>query len=115
VDVYRAGQKVRGFAAVVGKRSTPTPHGQFAVWEKVREPDPTGFLGPWALHLTAHSNVLFSFGGGPGRVALHGRDGASLLDPLGTADSHGCVRLLNRNIIWLAKVLNPGDPVLVTD
>jgi hypothetical protein len=115
VDVYRSGRKVRGFAAVVGKGSTPTPHGLFAVWEKIPEPDVHGFLGPWALHLTAHSNVLFNFGGGPGRVAIHGRDGASLLDPLGTADSHGCVRVLNQNVIWLAEVLNPGDPVLVTN
>lgn len=114
VDVYESGHEVRGFRAVVGKPSTPTPHGVFAVWEKIPEPDPRGFLGPWALHLTAHSNVLFNFGGGPGRVAIHGRDGASLLDPLGSADSHGCVRVLNQNVIWLARVLHPGDPVIVT-
>lgn len=115
VDVYRDGKLVRGFRAVVGKPSTPTPHGLFAVWEKIPEPDPTGFLGPWALHLSAHSNVLFNFGGGPGRVAIHGRDGTSLLDPLGTADSHGCVRVLNQNVIWLAEMLNPGDPVVITN
>jgi len=115
VDVYRSGRLVRGFRAVVGKPSTPTPHGLFAVWEKIPEPDPNGFLGPWALHLTAHSNVLFNFGGGPGRVAIHGRAGASLLDPLGTADSHGCVRVLNQNVIWLAEMLNPGDPVIITN
>ena len=115
VDVYRAGRVIRAFAAVVGKPTTPTPHGVFAVWEKIPEPDPRGFLGPWALHLTAHSNVLFNFGGGPGRVAIHGRDGASLLDPLGTADSHGCVRVLNQNVIWLAATLHPGDPVIITN
>jgi lipoprotein-anchoring transpeptidase ErfK/SrfK len=114
VDVYRSGRLVRSFSAVVGKPSTPTPHGLFAVWDKVRESDPTGFLGPWALHLTAHSNVLMNFGGGPGRVAIHGRAGSSLRDPLGSADSHGCIRVLNANIIWLAGVLGSGDPVLVT-
>jgi hypothetical protein len=115
VDVYRSGRYVRGFQAVVGRPSMPTPHGLFAVWEKIAEPDPTGFIGPWALHLTAHSNVLFNFGGGPGRVAIHGRDGLSLLDPLGTADSHGCIRVLNSDIDWLASVLPDGAPVLVTN
>lgn len=114
VIVFKSGRLLLRFPAVVGKPSTPTPPGLFAIYEKVLEPDPTGFLGPWALFLTAHSNVLFNFGGGPGRVAMHGRDGASLLDPLGTADSHGCIRLLNGNIIWMARVLSPGDPTQVT-
>lgn len=79
--------------AVVGKRSTPTPRGLHAVYETVRQPDPNAFLGNWALHLTAHSNVHFNFGGGDGRVAIHGRGGRSLATPLGTAGSNGCVRM----------------------
>jgi hypothetical protein len=113
VDVYRAGRLARRFSAVVGTPSTPTPRGQFAIWEQVPEPDPTGFIGPWALHLTAHSDVLRSFGGGPGRVAIHGRDGTSLLDPLGSARSHGCVRIADSNIRWLASVLRAGVPVSI--
>jgi lipoprotein-anchoring transpeptidase ErfK/SrfK len=104
---------VRRFRAVVGKPSTPTPLGLFAVYDRARQPDPDAFLGPWALHLTAHSNVLEDYGGGPGRVALHGRSGASLRDPLGTAASHGCVRVRNGDIRWLAKVAAPGTPVLI--
>ena len=57
----------------------------FAVAEIVRQADPDGFLGPWALHLTAHSDVLDNYGGGPGTVAHpRTRRGVSLLDPLGT-------------------------------
>ena len=58
--------------------------------------------------------MLDDYGGGPGRVALHGRGGASLLDPLGTARSHGCIRVDNRQITFLARVLKPGTPVAVT-
>ena len=58
-----------------------------------------------------HSDVLDDYGGGPGRVALHGRDGVSLLDPLGSARSHGCVRLPNRAIVRLAREAVPGTPV----
>ena len=111
--MYRAGHLAHSFLAVVGKPSTPTPRGDFAVWEKVPEPDPTGFIGPWALHLTAHSDVLHRFGGGPGRVAIHGRDGASLLDPLGSARSHGCIRVADPDIRWLAGVVQDGVPVRV--
>jgi hypothetical protein len=76
VTVYRDGTRVRRFRAVVGKPSTPTPHGLAAIYERNRQPDPGGFLGPWSLPLTIHSNVLMNFGGGPGRVAIHGRAGA---------------------------------------
>ena len=113
VQVFRDGRQVRRFRAVVGAPSTPTPHGLFAVNEEIRQPDPKAFLGPWALHLTAFSNVLDNYGGGPGRVAIHGRSGASLLDPLGTARSHGCVRVANVDVAWLATHLEPGVPVRI--
>ena len=58
-----------------------------------RSPIRGDFYGPWALHLTALSDVLTTFDGGPGRIAIHGRGGSSLRDPLGTARSHGCIRI----------------------
>ena len=78
MTVYRNGRKQRSFRSVIGAPATPTPRGLYAIYEKLAQPDPKGFLGPWALHLTAFSNVLLNYGGGPGRVAIHGRDGASL-------------------------------------
>ena len=111
VSVLRSGVLVKRFRAVVGKPATPTPEGRFAVSEIVRQPDPTGFVGPWMLHLTAFSNVLDNFGGGRGRVAIHGRAGASLLDPLGSARSHGCIRVSNAPVRWLAAKMAPGVPV----
>jgi hypothetical protein len=113
VTVFRAGRRVMSFRAVVGAPDTPTPKGLFAIYERVRQPDASGFLGPFALHLTAHSNVLDNYGGGPGRVAIHGRAGASLLDPLGTSRSHGCVRIGSGRVVWLAQTLPPGTPVRI--
>jgi lipoprotein-anchoring transpeptidase ErfK/SrfK len=114
VTFLRSGRVARTFKAVVGAPATPTPRGRFAVYETARQPDADGFLGPFALHLTAHSDVLDDYGGGPGRVAIHGRGAESLRDPLGSAASHGCVRIDNAAVRHLARVLIPGVPVVIS-
>ncbi len=68
--------------------------------------------GPFALVLSARSNVLQEFAGGQGQVAIHGL--ANLGGTPGTAISHGCVRLANRNVSWLAGRIAPGTPVTMT-
>jgi lipoprotein-anchoring transpeptidase ErfK/SrfK len=90
VTVYYHGRRVEGFPAVVGKPSTPTPRGTFFVEENVRMPVSMAG-GPFALALSARSNVLQDFDGGPGQIGIHGRDG--LGGTLGQAESHGCMRL----------------------
>jgi hypothetical protein len=114
VMIYRQGKLIHKFRAVIGTAATPTPDGVAAIYERDPQPDPHGFLGPWALPLTIFSNVLQNFGGGPGRVAIHGRDGASLNDPLGSAASHGCIRIENGAINWIAKNVPQGTPVQIT-
>jgi lipoprotein-anchoring transpeptidase ErfK/SrfK len=114
VEVYGHGRLIHSFSAVVGKPATPTPDGLAAIYEVDRQPDPEGFLGTWALPLTILSNTLHSFGGGPGRIAIHGRGGESLQDPLGSARSHGCIRLDNTSVGWLAQMVRPGTPVQIS-
>jgi lipoprotein-anchoring transpeptidase ErfK/SrfK len=110
VLVYRHGALIRSFAAVVGKPSTPTPRGRFFVEETVLLP--RGSPGaPFALALSARSNVLQEFEGGPGQVAIHGV--ANVGGTPGTAASHGCIRLADRAIRWLAARVSPGVPVTI--
>jgi lipoprotein-anchoring transpeptidase ErfK/SrfK len=111
VRIYRSGRLVRTILAVVGAPGTPTPHGHYAIYEKIAQRDPNSIIGPWALHLTAFSDVLDNFGGGPGRVAIHGRNGEYLIAPLGTAASHGCIRISDNNVGFLARVTISGTPV----
>jgi lipoprotein-anchoring transpeptidase ErfK/SrfK len=111
VLVYRSGRLVRSFSAIVGKPSTPTPHGQFFVEEGIRMRSGAAG-GPYALALSARSNVLQQFEGGPGQIAIHGI--ANLGGTLGTAASHGCVRISNRSVSWLAARVGPGVPVAIT-
>jgi lipoprotein-anchoring transpeptidase ErfK/SrfK len=113
MTVYRDGRRVRRFRAVIGAPATPTPRGLSAIYERNPQASPHGFLGPWVLSLTSFSSVLESFGGGPGRIGIHGRGGASLLDPLGSARSHGCIRISNARVRWLARRARPGTPVRV--
>jgi L,D-transpeptidase catalytic domain len=111
LTLYRAGKIVKSVSVVVGAPSTPTPTGLFAVATAVPQPDPKGFYGPWVLHLNAFSDALKEFDGGPGVIGIHGRDGASLETALGTAGSHGCVRVDDAVVSLLAKVAGPGTPV----
>lgn len=111
--LLRAGTVVISASVVVGKPSTPTPAGLFAINEMIRQPR-THVIGPWALHLTAHSNVLDSFDGGPGRVAIHGRRGRLLNDPLGTASSRGCIRMDNKVLLRIVNSVRPGTPVVIS-
>jgi lipoprotein-anchoring transpeptidase ErfK/SrfK len=109
VTVYRSGHVVRRFRAVVGKPSTPTPHGRFFVEETIVL---RGVGAPYALALSARSNVLQQFDGGPGQIALHGLGGVG--GTPGTAVSHGCIRLSSGPISWLAARIGPGVPVTIT-
>ena len=110
VTVFYAGHAVNTFSAVVGKPTTPTPTGSFFVEENVTlTPEQSG--APYALALSARSNALQEFDGGPGQTALHGI--ANIGGIPGTAVSHGCVRLTTADITWLAARITPGVPVTI--
>jgi lipoprotein-anchoring transpeptidase ErfK/SrfK len=116
LTLFDLGRRVQRVRVVVGKPSTPTPTGLFAIADAVAS-NPAEFVGSWVLALTAHSDVLRAFDGGDGNVAIHGRGGASLADPLGSAASHGCIRLANDTIDALVDRIGryelPGTPVQV--
>ncbi len=110
VVAYRNGRPLASFGAVIGKPSTPTPVGEYFVEENVllRRGD---VGGPFALATSARSNVLQEFDGGPGQIALHGRDAVG--GQIGSAVSHGCIRLADPAIAWLAARITPGVPVTI--
>jgi lipoprotein-anchoring transpeptidase ErfK/SrfK len=110
VSAYSKGHLLKSFQAVVGKPSTPTPTGEFFVEETLQMPAGEAG-GPFALALSARSNVLQEFEGGPGQIAIHGLD--NLGGTLGAAESHGCIRLATASIEWLATRIGPGTPVTI--
>jgi len=110
VTVYDHGRSRAVFPAVVGASSTPTPDGQFFV-EEVMSLDPGTMGGPYALALSARSDVYSEFDGGPGQIALHST--YAIGGTLGTAESNGCIRLAPSVMSWLAARIGPGVPVTI--
>jgi lipoprotein-anchoring transpeptidase ErfK/SrfK len=110
VTVYRRGKAVRAFSAVIGAAGTPTPRGKYFVEETVALT--TRYVGgPYALALSARSYVLQEFAGGPGQIAVHGVWNVG--GRMGTAVSHGCVRLDTAAITWIGQRIGPGVPVTI--
>lgn len=107
--LYHFGKLVNTYSAATGTGGTPTPHGLFFITELLA-PTNAGY-GPYAYGLSAFSNVLTSFGGGPGQIGIHGTDNAA---SIGRSASHGCVRLSNTDITALAKQLPLGTSVNIT-
>ncbi|WP_254786155.1 L,D-transpeptidase family protein [Curtobacterium sp. MCBA15_008] len=108
LELYKAGTVVDRYPVATGTGGTPTPTGHFALTELLA-PTNAGY-GPYAYGTTAFSDVLNSFGGGPGQIGLHGTDDSS---SIGTDSSHGCVRMHNADISALAKLLPLGTPIQV--
>ena len=105
VSVFRDGVRIKRFRAAVGTGGTPTPRGLFAIYDRVAT---GGQLGPYILVLTAHSNVLRTFGGGNGTVGIHGWPSSAVL---GKAVSHGCVRMSRSDVRVLTRYAKTGVPV----
>lgn len=106
--LYKNGALVKTYTAATGTGGTPTPHGSFYITELL-QPTNEGY-GPYAFGLSAFSDVLTSFGGGPGQIGLHGTDDAG---SIGHAASHGCIRLSNADITELATLLPLGTPITI--
>lgn len=110
VSVYHKGAVVKQFSVVVGRPSAPTPPGPYFVEESLAiTPGYPG--GPYALALSARSNVYSEFDGGPGQIAFHGVFGIG--GTPGTAVSHGCVRVESGDMAWLGTHIHNGVPVRI--
>jgi hypothetical protein len=94
-----------------GRDATPTPAGEFFV----RDHFPTGSAnhayGPFAFGLSGHSDVLYQFGTGDGRLAIHGTDQPSTI---GANASNGCVHVPNDVVLALVDLLPIGTPVVIS-
>jgi len=108
VTLFRNADIVATYAAATGTGGTPTPVGTFYLTELLA-PMNQGY-GPFAFGVSAFSDAVTSFGGGVGQIGLHGTDDSA---SIGTAASHGCIRLSNEDITTLAGILPLGTPITI--
>ena len=109
VTRLRAGNPIFVVPAAIGSAATPTPTGRYYVNQKLVPSDPWGAFGPAAIGISAFSPVLKSWAQG-GPIAIHGTNEATLL---GSAVSHGCIRVRNADILRLFRLAPTGTPVLI--
>ena len=106
--LYKRGAAVFTTRVGVGKPYWPTPAGEFYVRERI-----TGFsdliYGPLAFGTNARSAVLTDWPGG-GFIGIHGTNQPEILPG---RVSHGCVRMPNRAILRLARLMPLGTPVTI--
>jgi hypothetical protein len=109
VSFFAEGRSVWQAPVGIGKPSTPTPSGLFWVREEFVLPD-QAFYGPYAFGTSAYANISDWPGGGV--VGLHGTDAPQLIPG---RPSHGCIRLRNRDILWLAQHVPVGTPIAIVN
>jgi L,D-transpeptidase-like protein len=104
--LYSRGRTVWTSRIGVGRPSMPTPTGRFYIREKLKGFGAT--YGPVAFGTSAYSRLSDWPGGGV--IGIHGTDQPGLIPG---RPSHGCIRVPNRAVLRLARLMPLGTPVHV--
>jgi lipoprotein-anchoring transpeptidase ErfK/SrfK len=108
VTVYRGGAVIRRFGVAIGKPSTPTPTGRFAVTDKLDFAGGSSAYGCCAVALSGHQPHIEPGWRGGDRLAIHG---TFLTGTIGEAASFGCLRARDSDVRWLVRRLYLGTIV----
>src|SRR3954451_159852 len=107
--LIRSGRLVFRSRIGIGQKQSPTPKGQFYVRDRLQGFPPGSIYGALAFGLNARSSVLTDWPGG-GFVGIHGTNQPYLLPG---RVSHVCIRMRNRDILRLARLMPVGTPVTI--
>jgi lipoprotein-anchoring transpeptidase ErfK/SrfK len=108
--VRRGGEVVRRMTVAIGRASSPTPVGRFAVTDKLPGSRYGSYYGCCILALSAHQPNLPPGWTGGDRIAVHGTNDPS---SIGGAVSAGCPRASAGDMRFLMRVVPLGAPVVV--
>ena len=92
----------------VGAPGTGTPGGRFWIRERLPNLGGSPIYGPWAFGTAAYSKLSDWPGGGV--VGIHGTNQPELIPG---RPSHGCVRVRNKDIVKLERLMPLGTPIRI--
>ncbi|MUG93103.1 L,D-transpeptidase family protein [Scytonema sp. UIC 10036] len=115
VTVYQGKNLIKSYPVAVGRRGWETPVGNFRVRDMLVNPTwihpKTGKAIPGGDAKNPLGNYWIGFWtNGKDWVGFHGTPNP---ESVGTAASHGCIRMYNQDIEELFKLVNIGTPVTV--
>lgn len=110
VTVRRDGAVVRRFGVAIGRPSTPTPTGRFAVTDKLRFEGGSRAYGWGVLALSGHQTHIEPGWRGGDRLAIHGTGSEGTV---GSAASFGCLRARRADVRWLVNRVWLGSVVTI--
>ena len=108
IELHYGNRILERMPVTVGSNTTPTPLGNYSVTDGLVGRG----LGPWygccVLALSGHQDNLPPGWIGGNRIAIHGTPGS-----IGGADSHGCLRASDPDMIALFARVPLGAPVFI--
>jgi lipoprotein-anchoring transpeptidase ErfK/SrfK len=115
VTLYRENQPIKSYAVAVGRKGWETPTGNFQVMQMIQNPkwihpltgesisggEPENPLGPYWIGFWTNGKDWIGFHGTPNP------------ETVGTAASHGCIRMYNKDVEELFRQVSVGTSVTV--
>ena len=107
IALFEDGRVVKVYPIAVGKHSTPSPNGSFHIVSRVVKPT---YYQPGKVVPAGLRNPLGTRWMGLGYKG-YGIHGTNRPKSIGTAASHGCIRMRNQDVEDLFERVEVGDPV----
>ncbi len=116
VYVYKGDKAIANYPVAIGKKGWETPTGEWQVMEKIKNPGWTSFKNGQVIKAGRDNPLGERWIGfwtdGQDVIGFHG---TTNLKSIGTAASHGCVRMSNRDVKALFPLVKVGTTVKVVN
>jgi lipoprotein-anchoring transpeptidase ErfK/SrfK len=114
VYVYKGDKVIAKYPVAIGKKGWETPLGEWQVMEKIKNPGWTSFKTGEVMKPGKENPLGVRWIGfwtnGEDVIGFHGTPN---IKSIGTAASHGCVRMYNRDVRALYRLVKVGTTVKV--
>lgn len=117
LTLYKGDKKLRAWSVAIGQPAYPTPNGKWTVVNKRFMPTWTNNGSAWAASMPPYIAPGYSNPLGLRALDLDASGirihGTANIGSIGTAASHGCIRMANSNVVELYPMVPVGTSVYV--